>query len=254
MAKAALPPDGGLEPQGLSFGSVSVMSIGDAKLEPTGISFGSAMSFRMTPDMVDGGLDGIGMSFGSMTLATNAEEPYDPQQNQHNIMPPPPSGPTQAKSTDTLPTLFQQNRSSVNLLDCSDTDSEGEEESAQRSQQKNLEWEKMKALVDRGNEGGNGVPQPTSMPTSFPSSFAMPGTTTFARDLSQMSALSAGDAGDFNDPTMHPNMQSMMAAAAMPPPPPKKQDDEAEWENAQLLMLKTQQSGSSNNYGGGHQR
>lgn len=254
LGKAALPPDGGLEPQGLSFGSVSIMSIGDAKLEPTGVSFGSAMSFRMTPDMVDGGLDGIGMSFGSMTLATNAEEPYDLQQNQHNIMPPPPSALAQAKSTDTLPTLFQQNRSGGNLLDCSDTDSEGEEQSAQRSQQKNLEWEKMKALVDQGHKDADGIPQPMPMPTSFPSSFAMPGTTTFQRDLSQMSALSAGDAQDY---TNQQNIQNMMAAAAMPPPPPKKQDEEAEWESAQLLVLKTQesqQSRSSNNYGGEQQR
>ncbi|CAB9501488.1 expressed unknown protein [Seminavis robusta] len=240
MAKFAPPPEGGLEPQGLSFGSVSLMSIGDAKLEATGVSFGSAMSFNMTPNMVDGGLDGIGMSFGSMTLGTTNEEPYDPQQNQHNIMPPPPSGPKAAQSTDTLPTLFQQNRSSVNLLDCSDTESDDEEQSAQRSQHKNLEWEKMKSFVQ------SGVPEPVPLPTqNFPSSFAIPNMR-FQRDVSQMSQLSAGEPGENNDANLH----SLMAAA-MPPPPPKKQDDDGEWQNAELLMLKTQQSGTNNSrYGG----
>ena len=249
LAKAAPPPEGGLEPQGFSFGSVSIMSISDAKLEPTGVSFGSAMSFKTTPEMVDGGLDGIGTSFGSMTLATNAEEPYDVQHNQHNIMPPlpppPPTGPRTTTSGESVPTLFRQNRSGGNLLECSDTDSDDEEQSAQKSQQKNLEWEKMKALVDKGGE--DGIPQP--MPTSFPSSFAMPGTTTFARDLSQMSALSAGDA---QDPQEQNIQQMMMAVAAMPPPTTKKQDEETEWEKAQLLMLKnqqSQQSRSSNNFG-----
>ena len=166
-----------------------------------------------------------------------------PQQNPHSIVPPPPSGPNAAKSTDTLPTLFHQNRSAVNLLDCSDTDSDDEEQSAQRSQHKSLEWEKMKSLVNAGNGANPNSAEPLPLPpnTSFPSSFAIPNTTTFQRDFSQMSQLSVGDAGDHNDPNLH----SLMAAAAMPPPPPKKQDDDGEWQNAELLLLKSQQSGTN---------
>jgi len=254
IVKAAPPPDDGLEPQGFSFGSVSLMSIGDAKLEPTGISFGSAMSFKMAPDMVDGGLEGIGMSFGSMTLATTAEEGggsgpgggsggYVGQENQHSIIPLPPPGLHHKNSSDMLPTLFQQNRSSVNLLDCSDTESEDEEQSAHRSHHRSLEWEKMKALVDAGAVENNAHVQPSQLRVpqtcSFPSSFAIPNATSFQRDFSQMSALSVGD----NDGDIHnnPNMHSIMAAvsAIPPPPPPQEQNDEdGEWQNAELLLLK----------------
>ena len=247
-AKAAPPPDGGLEPQGLSFGSVSLMSMGDAKLEHTGISFGSAMSFKNTPDIVDGGLDGIGMSFGSMTLDTNQGD--DPQNNPHNIAPPPPNDLTRKQSAP-LPTLFQQNRSNDNLLECSDTDSDTEEQSAQKSQHKSIEWEKMKAMVNAGS--GADSANPDALPISqstLPTSFSIP-STTFQRDFSQMSALSVGDGGDADEP----NLNSLMAAAAMPPPPPKKQDDDGEWQDAELLILKSQQSSSNaNNYTGQQQR
>jgi hypothetical protein len=248
VAKMAPPPDGGLEPQGLSFGSVSLMSFGDARLETTGISFGSAMSFKMAPDMVDGGLDGIGMSFGSMTLGTTNEEPFDMLQSQHNIMPPPPqSGPNATKSPDAFPTLFQQNRSNVNLLECSDTESDDDEPSTQRSQQKNLEWERMQALVQAGHGNTNSVPEPVQMPMqNFPTSFAIPNTR-FERDFSQMSQLSVGEPGDQYDQHLYSITSS--PGMPMPPPPPKKQGDDGEWQNAELVMLKTQQSGASN-YGG----
>lgn len=241
VGKSALPPDGGLEPQGLSFGSVSFMSIGDAKLENTGISFGSAMSFKMTPDVVGGGLEGIGTSFGSMTLDTNrGDDPFDPQNNPHSIVPPPPTEAVERQTSAPLPPLFQQNRSSVNLLDCSDTDSETEEQSAQRSHHKSIEWEKMKAVVDAGSgENANTGPVPIAQP-KFPSSFSIP-STTFQRDFSQMSALSVGDAGDADDP-------NLVAAAAVSPPPPKKQNEGGEWQNADLVLLKSQQSGRNSNH------
>jgi hypothetical protein len=136
----------------------------------------------------------------------------------------------------------------VNLLDCSDTDSDDEEQSAQRSQHKSLEWEKMKSLVNAGNGTNNGAePLPLPPTQSFPSSFAMPATTTFQRDFSQMSQLSVGD-GDHNDSNL--NSLQLMAAAVMPPPPPKKQDEDGGWQNAELLLLKSQQSGS-NSYASG---
>jgi hypothetical protein len=177
------------------------------------------MSFKNAADMVDGGLDGIGMSFGSMTLDTNrGDDQFDPQNNPHNIAPPPPnSGLERRESSAPLPTLFQQNRSHDNLLECSDTDSEGEEQSAQKSHHKSIEWEKMKALVNAGNGESTNPESVPLAPTAFPSSFSIPNTT-FQRDFSQMSALSVGDTGDGDDS----NLNSLVAAAAMPPPPPKK--------------------------------
>jgi len=133
--------DGGLEPTGISFGSVfSAMSVEDKRLEETGISFGSMMSFR--PEQVDGGLDAIGTSFGSMSI--------DQQRNQYgagpSILPPLPSGNNGSfsdKDQVLPPTLMGSSRATDNLLDCSDTESESEGETEKLKSQKSEAWEKM---------------------------------------------------------------------------------------------------------------
>jgi hypothetical protein len=146
-----LPVDGGLEPAGLSMGSV--MSYGTTmsdidpdlltRLEPTGVSFGSLMSFvRELPDEagpqgdyrrahpssaaapappVDYGLEAIGTSFGSMSLAVDS------------IAPMPTNEAANPARFEAQPTFLQQAVSRGNLLECSDTDDEEESSHRQHS-------------------------------------------------------------------------------------------------------------------------
>lgn len=147
---APQPVDYGLEPGGLSTGSM--MSIGTLKLEDVGTSFGSVMSFTTpsgdVPDAVDGGLEHIGTSFGSMTLgAPPAPAPPAPVAGQESFQPPEPLAAAE-------PTLLFQQRSRGNLLDCSDSESEDEAQSAQASLQKSAEWEKLKATFEAQMQAG----------------------------------------------------------------------------------------------------
>jgi len=237
------PVDGGLEPAGLSFGSV--MSIGTAdpmKLEPAGLSFGSTMSYSVAkggpgsggdmgggsgsgvPDAVDGGLEAIGTSFGSLSLNTNDPKLLDTfredQPNIHNQYQPfnhqqlheqQLHQQQETAAVQAAPTFLRAQKSRGSLLECSDTDSDDEEKSAQISYQKSVEWEKLKAALAQQPS----QPQPpfgsirsvggsTTRDTAFaampppathrPATLNIP-STTFDRDFSQMSAISVG--GDF---------------------------------------------------------
>lgn len=175
------PVDGGLEPAGLSFGSV--MSIGTAdpmKLEPAGLSFGSVMSYSVAkggpgsgggtgggsgscvPDAVDGGLEAIGTSFGSLSLNTNDPKLLDTfredQPNCHGQFQPSNHQLQQlheqqlheqqeTAAVQAAPTFLRAQKSRGSLLECSDTDSDDEEKSAHISYQKSVEWEKLKAVL-----------------------------------------------------------------------------------------------------------
>jgi hypothetical protein len=162
-SSAPPPVDFGLEPAGLSTGSM--MSVGTIKLEDVGTSFGSVMSFTTKsddapPEAVDGGLGGIGTSFGSMSLAGGGD-------NGDGGPPPPPPPAAAAASTlqrqsfeppeplnEAVPTLLHQQRSRGDLLDCGDSDSEDERQSAQSSLQKSADWEKLKATFEAQMKSG----------------------------------------------------------------------------------------------------
>jgi hypothetical protein len=206
------PVDGGLEPAGLS--ACSMMSMGtiitSTNLENAGMSLGSMIS------AVDGGLDAVGTSFGSMTIGgpnssnTNSNNPLPPVAEAKLPLQSPPQPPMQA-----VPTFLRQKRSKGDLLECSDTESEDEEQSAQASAQKSVEWEKLKATFEAQMAGAAynsaAVPPSLNNPIGSSSARAQQRTATeveqqplvldipqtgFGRDLSQMSACSVGDYPD----------------------------------------------------------
>lgn len=227
------PVDGGLEPAGLSFGSVMSIST-DAKLEDGGLSFGSMMSFVKeggAPEAVDGGLEAIGTSFGSLSLATN---------DRHNLLLETLKEETEVASVEAAPTFLQQQKSKGSLLDCSDTDSDDEQESAQAaSAQKSADWERLKATVEAQNYGPHVTAATApSFPGAKPATLDIP-TTTFDRDFSQMSAISVGDdfAG-FGDQVVPAGGDPAVTDDVfdMPPPPAaiKKQESD-NWEHADQI-------------------
>jgi len=193
--------EGGLEPSGISFGSISMASVDTKKLEPAGTSFGSMMSFTVAsgkaPDMVDGGLEPIGTSFGSLSLSSVDRS------NLARALQPEPIGEhpkTSVKSYQT-PTLLSQQRSTGNLLECSDTESEDEEEDHSPNQaSQSADWEKLKEMLNKHtnmeNKQNTRTPPAPSQP-SQPSFEALPHTG-FDRDFSNISALSMGEFEDFD--------------------------------------------------------
>jgi hypothetical protein len=253
------PVDGGLEPVGLSFGSM--MSIGTQdKLEPGGLSFGSMMSMSVKGvDAVDGGLEAIGTSFGSLTLTTEDQMAVEDQRRLLRVME------ADQESAEAMPTATFLNaaKSQGNLLECSDTDSDGEDESAhERSAQKSAEWEKLQATFKMQT---NSMPDSAAMPPPMfpggtPSTLTIPNTT-FNRDFSQMSAFSVGDedfqetiipqhvpaAGNFGFSLEMPPPAGINnygggggGGDTMPPPPPvlQKQDsDAADWRDLEISYL-----------------
>ena len=213
--------DGGLEPAGLSFGtigSVSMMSFGNGKLEAGGTSFGSVMSFSVAsraPDMVDGGLEPVGTSFGSLSLNSTDEKYLQHalgantacQGGQSSLNKP---NRTLAAThqnnsiTYATPPLFSEQRSTGNLLECSDTESEGDEEAPAALQaSKTAEWEKLKAMLDHKTQSHSRSPHRNFQ---VPTGFQMPPeglpTTTFEHNFSELSAMSMAE--DFTD---SPDMQ-----------------------------------------------
>ncbi|KAL7566161.1 hypothetical protein ACA910_011237 [Epithemia clementina (nom. ined.)] len=264
----APPVDYGLEPVVLSAGSImSVGTIISAvqKLEGAGLSFGSVMTFSTVanpnhnnnfnknnndddgydcadpvPGAVDCGLEDIGTSFGSMTIGTNAAA-ADMSTSPVTVLPPPqPAFPTAATTTTRepfpepvwgtpmLPPAARQQRSKGSLLECSDTESEDEDDyPAARSSnsngrlmmsaRKSSDWERLKATFlenqMHNSASGSGAVASFSAPpplaagnsyytssssrqtsTSWPGTLNIP-TTSFGRDVSQMSAMS-GSGGD----------------------------------------------------------
>ena len=209
-----------LEHAGLSFGSTSMMSVGTQKLEPAGLSFGSMMSYSVAnskpPDMLDGGLEQIGTSFGSLSLtsaeATNLRDTLFKQ---------PPLG------SFATPTLLSQQRSTGNLLDCSDTESEDddEESSAANQASKSAEWEKLKAVVTKHTNTNLQQSQAAYAPSIPPAlqhnQFEPVPQTGFYENIS---ALSMGDFGDHDQE--YGNLSPVQIrqgfhdnGEGMPPPP-----------------------------------
>jgi hypothetical protein len=242
--------DGELQPAGLSFGTM--MSIGTApRLETMGMSFGSVNGYaRGIPATVDGGLEAIGMSFGSLSLGpTERKQLEDVLRDDSG-----PAFPAPAQVTgNIIPPLLQQRKSKSSLLDCSDTESEDEEDSAKISAQKSADWARMKATfeVHQSHYSGNTSRVPVStFPLSpqdpTPSTLRFP-TTNLARDFSQMSAMS--DGGEFSSAglTATANTQRFsptgdypdMPPPLPPPPPPSKgqNSDSDDWQQYERTLL-----------------
>ena len=246
VADAVAPVDGGLEPAGLSFGSVMSISTADIKLEPGGLSFGSMMSFvreeagappagqAAAPEAVDGGLEAIGTSFGSLSLATTDRNQFVESMGRIDEA---------QEAVEAPPTFLSQQKSKGNLLDCSDTDSDDEQDSAQASAQKSADWEKLQATLAAQNYDPKA--SAVTPPSIFPPGGLRPQTldipaTTLDRDFSQMSAISVGEdfsgfdqhvvpEGGPNEP--HDPVVNLKDTFDMPPPPAamKKQESDG-WE------------------------
>ena len=230
----ATPPMGGvLEPTGISIGDVSMHSANTTnylmKLEENGTSFGTMMSYNTlssnNPDMVDGGLmDAVGTSFGSLSLDKNNR---DMLFKTLEI----------AGGGSEVPPMFRsETKSSANLLDCSDTDSECSRDKEKLTKQKSQAWEMMKTQLDKQTSKGASVgshdlmPPPVGVPNHSKDSaaatfdnleIALPPTTMEA-NFSTLSAWSAAD--DFKDNADGTNDNddaSHEDAVAAPPPPPQ---------------------------------
>lgn len=149
LGGSVAPP--GVEP-GFSFGSVSMgppeqagqgMSFGSVPMTtenlPT-LSIGSAMSFTRTPETVDGGLEPFVTSIGSLSMTS-----MDQQQLREALLSRPP--PADSAATYETPTILGVQRSTDNLLECSDTESETEEDSSSIQRGRSADWEKMKSTL-----------------------------------------------------------------------------------------------------------
>eukprot|EP00523_Entomoneis_sp_CCMP467_P000476 CAMPEP_0168752902 /NCGR_PEP_ID=MMETSP0724-20121128/18645_1 /TAXON_ID=265536 /ORGANISM="Amphiprora sp., Strain CCMP467" /LENGTH=851 /DNA_ID=CAMNT_0008801205 /DNA_START=13 /DNA_END=2565 /DNA_ORIENTATION=+ len=170
------PVDMGLEPAGLSTGSMmSFGSLMPGKLDNGGLSFGSIMSYTTMPSSssqhntaaplpVDGGLEEIGASFGSMTIATNPP-PARPQHEEGGGAGE--SGPAAPQwGAPMFPPSHSQNNNKgnkksenkANLLECSDTESEDEQDQQRLQAQKSADWMKFKATFEQEMQGGRAAP------------------------------------------------------------------------------------------------
>jgi hypothetical protein len=243
----AAPMGGVLEPTGISFGDVSMhstMSNLQMKLEENGASFGTMMSYNtlnttnhsINPEMVDGGLmDAVGTSFGSLSLdKSNRDMLFKTLEI--------------AGGGSEVPPMFRsETKSSANLLDCSDTESESSRDKEKLTKQKSQAWEMMKTQLDKQTSKGTinsqdlmpppvGVPQNngTNNGNSNKNAFdnieiALPPTTMEA-NFSTLSAWSAAD-DEYNEPPSgakggKPNGNRGNGgddndAAGIPPPPPE---------------------------------
>ena len=227
----------GLEPTGISFGDVSMMSMGTrGKLENTGTSFGSMMSY--TP--VEGGLEAIGTSFGSLSLdTTNRDTLFKSLEIAA-------AGPTIPPSGTDVPPIFQAQRSTGNLLECSDTESEDSDQNHQLVKQKSAAWENMQATFEAQRQksrdlSGSGedverspaAERPQHVIANIPTNIVAVPATNFERDFSALSAW------EMQDGSHNPSAEN--DAAAMPPPPPMAKQDS---EGAKLEMFYLQRGDS----------
>jgi hypothetical protein len=127
------------------------------KLDMTGMSFGSMASGPDSSggrhsgstgvDMIDGGLDNIGTSFGSISITSEAPPvaamfPNYKQQYQQQEL---------DVGAAAMPTFLQQQRSTGNLLECSDTESDDSESARGKNMRKSQEWQKLRAMLDTSN-------------------------------------------------------------------------------------------------------
>jgi hypothetical protein len=202
-------PTGALESApGASFGDVSMMSVGTRKLEDAGFSFGSQMSYNtMRADMPDGGLEGIGTSFGSLSLDTTNRQTLFQQLEM-------------AAAGPEIPPMLNSTKSTGNLLDCSDSESE-EDESQKHviARKKSQAWERMQASVanNLSTAGSGELMPPPPVPTDKTGTDISVPATRFDRDISA-----------FDDDFHHDGGED-----ALPPPPAplvKQEDDDEKLE------------------------
>lgn len=219
----------GLEPTGLSFGDVSMMSAGTNRLEAGGTSFGTMMSYNTMPD---GGLEAIGTSFGSLSLdAANRDQLFQ----QLEL----------AGGGPEIPPMFNsEDKATGNLLECSDTESEDSQSRPDLVAQKSAAWERMQASVaqtklqqsqSKGTVGSNELmPPPVGgrvgshqgepfVGSNMNGAVLSVPTTNFQRDMSQLST--------WGDDHAYPGETSADDDdAAAPPPSLKKQGSDNEEE------------------------
>ena len=190
---------GGLEPSGVSFGTISMASIDTRKLETGGTSFGSMMSFTVAssraPDMVDGGLEPIGTSFGSLSLNSTDRGHLQSALGTTNMAKP--DLPKTVTDTYHTPTLLAQQRSTGNLLECSESEDEEDDYPPNQTSQ-SADWEKLKAMLHAQSNMENRMqPTPEAIPVAHPppqptALDSLPHTG-FDRDFSNISAISMGE-------------------------------------------------------------
>eukprot|EP00980_Cylindrotheca_fusiformis_P028352 scaffold22593_cov145-Cylindrotheca_fusiformis.AAC.1 len=224
---AMVEPTGALESApGASFGDVSMMSVGTRKLEDAGFSFGSQMSYKA--DMPDGGLEGIGASFGSLSLDTTNRQTLFQQLEI-------------AAGGAEIPPMLNSTKSTGNLLECSDSESE-EDESQKHdiARRKSQAWEKMQASVANNlsstkskSTAGSGelMPPPPAVAADKTGTDISVPTTRFDRDFSQLSAYDDGD-NDFNHDGNDED--------ALPPPPSQLEKQGDEDEKLELFLIQKQ--------------
>jgi hypothetical protein len=251
------PVDGGLEPTGFSFGSM--MSIGTAaqasvvptvgdgtKLEDAGLSIGSMMSSTPIKNNMrrgsgsawvgrnatvlppDGGLQDVGMSFGSLSLAEGDRERIIAEAERDLASEVFDMGSATATVDDAFPTLLHQQKSTNNLLECSDSEAEDEDTTTAASAQKSAEqWNILQATLAEQDESlrnnimppmlvlnssrqqqheGRGGPDTTTtarIEQQQSVSGRMFDVPTLDRDFSQMSAISVGEDFEPQERTSH---------------------------------------------------
>jgi hypothetical protein len=207
---------------GASFGDVSMMSAGTRKLEDAGFSFGSAMSFGT--NMVEGGLEAIGTSFGSLSLDTRNRETLFHQLEL-------------AAAGPEIPPMLNTTKSTANLLECSDSEEEQEDESQKHlmARKKSVAWERMQASVANNlstqKSTGPSTNSKDAMPPPVPrdqtgTDISVPSTTLFSQ-------LSAYDDGDFVKDEDD----------ALPPPPAQLEKNDDDDDKLDMYLIH-QQSGS----------
>ena len=229
--------DGGLEPAGLSMGTIEF--VGNGKLEPVGLSFGSVMSFSVAskgPDMVDGGLEPIGTSFGSLSLNSTDDRNLEHALGHSSFNRPSQKAsltPDNANTTYSTPMLFSEQRSKGNLLECSDTESDDDDEiPAALQANKTAEWEKLQAMLSQqtmvqSKNQHMSFPMPTNRIQLPPEGLP---TTTFEHNFSELSAMSMGN--DFS-----PDVQISRKQFQVPDFSYNSNNNKtAEWEKLQAML------------------
>lgn len=203
-----------LESTGISFGDVSMMSTGTNRLEAGGTSFGTMMS-----------LEAVGTSFGSLSLDPNNREQLFQALELIG------GGPE-------IPPMFgSADKATGNLLECSDTESEGSQSNKpELTAQKSEAWERMRMSVAQTqlqqSQSKGTVNSTDLMPPPMGSGFGdLPGmsgtvlsvpTPSFERDFSQLSAWGYDDHDGGHDGDDEDD------AAAAPPPQLAKQGSDGD--------------------------
>jgi hypothetical protein len=238
-----------LEPTGVSFGDVSMMSVGTRKLEEVGCSFGTAMSYNTIrgPDAPEGGLEAIGTSFGSLSLDTTNRDTLF-----HSL--------ELAAAGPEIPPMFStEERAKGNLLECSDTESEDSQSQQQLVAQKSAAWDKMRlsfsahtdlhADKSKGTVGSNELMPPPAgragtndeggapliATTEIKGTVLSVPTTNFERDFSQLSAWGEGD-----DYPHERHDDDDDEDDALPPPPQELMKQTSEGEELDMYYIQQQ--------------